>query len=80
MSNTKKSMPILTKYELAAILSARAFEIANGEPITIQNPRSTNPIDIAYQEFEAKRSPKKVIRNWPDGTIEIWNLSELKVL
>jgi DNA-directed RNA polymerase subunit K/omega len=77
---SKKTIPVLTKYELAAILSSRAFEIANGEPITIPNPTSTNPIDIAYQEFQAKRSPKKVIRTWPDGTVEVWSLSELKLL
>jgi len=80
MSSEKKTLPVLSKYELAAILSARAAEIANGEPITIPNPETTDPIKIAYQEFSAGKTPKKIIRTWPNGEVEVWNLSELKIL
>lgn len=73
-------MPFLTKYELAALLAERAAEIADGHPITIQKPPTQNPREIAELEFKAGRSPKKVIRSWPDGTREVWNLSELKIL
>jgi DNA-directed RNA polymerase subunit K/omega len=74
---SKKSIPYLTKYELAAIFAERAVEIANGDPITIKNPDSTDPIEIAKLEYYAGKSPKKIVRKWPDGSVEIWSLNEL---
>lgn len=73
-------MPILTKYELANILATRAAEIADGHAITIRDPGTDNPREIAELEFKAGRSPKKVIRRWPDGHEEVWSLSELHVV
>ncbi len=78
MATHRNTIPVITKYELAALLSARATEIADEQPITIKNPGTTNPAEIAQLEFEAGKSPKRIIRTWPDGTTEIWSLSELK--
>ena len=75
---SRSSIPMITKYELAALLSERAAEIANGEPITIKNPGTTNPIEIARMEFEQGRSPKKIQREYPDGTVEVWALNSMK--
>jgi len=75
-----KSLPIITKYELAALLAERVTEIADDQPITIKNPGTTNPIEIAWLEYNAGRSPKKVKRVWPDGTVEIWSLKDLRVV
>lgn len=77
---SRKTTPIITKYELASLLANRAAEIADGQPITIQNPPTTDPVQIAQLEFEAGKSPKKVKRVWPDGTEEIWALSELHLV
>lgn len=76
----RRTLPVITKYELAAILAARATEIADFQPPTVPNPGTTDPIKIAQLEFEAGKSPKKVQRVWPDGSIEVWSLSELQVL
>lgn len=80
MSTVRNTIPVVTKYELAALLAARAEEIADEKPITIQNPGTTNPAEIARLEFEAGKSPKKIRRVWPDGTVEVWSLSELQVV
>ena len=80
MSATRNTIPVITKYELAGLLAARAAEIADDQPITIKNPCTTNPAEIARLEFEAGKSPKKIKRVWPDGTVEIWSLSELQVI
>ena len=77
---SRNTIPIITRYELAALLSARATEIADNYPITIKNPNTTNPAEIAQLEFEAGKSPKKIKRVWPDGTVEIWSLSELQII
>ena len=78
--STRNTIPVITKYELAALLAERTIEIADGQPITIQNPGTTNPAEIAKLEFKAGRLPKKILRTWPNGTTETWSLSELKVL
>lgn len=80
MTSNRETIPVLTKYELAALLAERAVEISDNQPITIQNPNTTNPIEIAKLEFAAGRSPKKVCRTWPDGRVEVWSLSELTII
>ena len=74
---SKKSIPYLSKYELASLFAERAVEIANGDPITIKNPDTINPIEIAKLEYYAGKSPKKIVRKWADGTVEVWSLNEL---
>jgi DNA-directed RNA polymerase subunit K len=71
----KNSIPYISKYELAALISERAKEIANNNPITIKNPKSNNPIDIAMQEYEEGKLPKKIKRIYPNGKIEIWSIN-----
>nr|QBK87120.1 MAG: RNA polymerase subunit 6 [Marseillevirus LCMAC201] len=80
MSPARNTIPVITKYELACLLSVRATEIASGQPITIKDPGTTDPVEIARLEFSTGKSPKKVLRTWPDGTVECWSLSELKVI
>ena len=80
MASSRTSLPTITKYELAAVLATRSAEIADGQPITIRNPPTTNPVEIARLEYEAGKIPKKIRRVWPDGRIEIWSLNELKVV
>jgi len=76
----RNTIPMITKYELAAILATRAAEIADDHPITIQNPGTTDPAKIAQMEFDAGKLPKKIKRVWPDGKVEVWSLSELQVI
>ena len=76
----RNTIPTITKYELATVLATRSAEIADGQPITIKNPPTTNPIEIARLEYEAGKIPKKIKRVWPDGHTEIWSLNELKVV
>lgn len=80
MSAPRITICVLTEYERAALLSTRAAEIADGQPITIKNPGTTNPAKIAQLEFDAGKCPKKLRRRWPDGRVEIWPLTELKVV
>jgi len=75
----RNTIPVITKYELAALLAERTAEIANGEPSTIPNPGTTDPKEIALLEFKAKKIPSKIIRKWTNGKTEVWNLNELQV-
>ena len=76
--STNKTLRYLSKYERAALLATRAAEIADGLPITIPNPGTTNPTIIAEMEFNAGKTPKRLWRTFPDGSTEKWSLSAFK--
>lgn len=81
MSTTERNtIPIISKYELISVLATRAAEIANGEPITVPNPGTTDPKAIALLEYNAGKLPAKIKRVWPNGTVEIWGLNEFHKL
>lgn len=76
----KKTQAVLSRFELAKIISERTFEISRGSGATVRNQGSNNPAELAWREFREGRSPKKIIRVLEDGTIEIWNLTEFKYI
>ncbi|WP_042694537.1 DNA-directed RNA polymerase subunit K [Methanobrevibacter oralis] len=57
--NTKN----LTRFERARLIGARAIQISMGAKPLIELDASLDPIDIAYEEFEAGVLPLDVIRN-----------------
>lgn len=73
------SLPFINKYEKAALLKERAEEIADNSPLAIRPPTDTrDPVEIARKEFDMYCSPKKIVRKYPDGSIEIWNIKDIK--
>ena len=67
--------PILTRFEKARILGARALQISMGAPplIEIEEERDkemTDPLLIATAELEAKVLPISVRRFLPDGRFQ----------
>ena len=78
MNDKRSTLPRLTKYERAAILSSRVNEIVNGEPITVKVENIIDPTEIVKMEYAQNKIPKKIKRIWPNGEEEIWSLSELK--
>jgi len=77
---SKNTIPMLSRYEYAGLLAERAAEIADGKPITIQNPGTSNPKEIAELEFAAGKIPLKIKRKWPDGHFETWTTNELQFI
>jgi len=74
------SLPFMSKYEKAVLIGKRASMIANGSPITIKNPETTNPLELAEIELKQKTIPLKIIRNFPGNIKEIWTVNELEIL
>jgi DNA-directed RNA polymerase subunit K/omega len=70
----------MTIYEKTELLASRTRVISEGSPITIKNPASMKPYDIACQELYAKTIPYKIIRSFPNGDEELWMVKELKIL
>lgn len=60
-----------TKYELARLIGARAFQIAEGAPPNIELSEDDlerlkyNPIEIAKLEYEKGKTPIHILRKFP---------------
>lgn len=57
------SIKNLTRFERARLIGARAIQISMGAKPLVELDGSLDPIDIAYQEYEAGVLPLDVIRN-----------------
>ena len=59
---------MLTRFETARVLGARALQIAMGAPILIKLTTAIkDPYEIAQKEFDEKVLPLTVIRTMPNG-------------
>lgn len=75
-----RSYPFLTNYERTKILSYRASQICNGaKPYIVVPEGVTDAYEISKLELEAKRLPFIVKRPMPDGSFEVWRLTDLVV-
>ena len=76
-----RTVPIMTKYEIARILGVRTKQINSGANIFVKT--SENIIDgyyIALQELKEKKIPFIIRRPIPGGKSEYWNISDLELL
>ena len=71
--------PILTKYERARIIGARAEELDAGcEAYIPLDETIINGKTIALMEFEQKKIPFIIARPLPNGSTEYWHVSDLE--
>ena len=61
---------MLTKYERARIIGARALQLSMGAPPLIEVSGPIEPLFVAKMEFEQKVVPLLVYRKYPNGKIE----------
>jgi DNA-directed RNA polymerase I, II, and III subunit RPABC2 len=73
------SKPILSKYEKVRLLGDRAKQLALGAKPMIRCD-SMDVKEIALLELHEKRIPFRIRRPMTDGSIEIWDLSELQII
>jgi DNA-directed RNA polymerase subunit K/omega len=74
-----KGIPILTKYEHARVLGARAAQIDNGAPLFITVDSSVmDSYLLAQEELKQKKIPFIIRRPMPNGKFEIWKLESLE--
>ena len=74
-----KTIPLLTKYEKARIIGARAEQLAAGSESYIPLDETiVNGKTIALMEFEQKKIPFIIARPLPNGSTEYWHVSDLE--
>ena len=78
-TSTRKSRPLITKFERAKILSIRAQQIEAGMPVLINpNEIPLNMVDtyeIAKLELKEKKTPIIICRNI-DNVTEYWKIED----
>ena len=76
-----KTLPFITKYEMAKVLGERAKLLNSGaEPFVEMGDEMIDGYLIAMAEFEQKKIPMIVRRPLPNGGSEFWRLADLEVL
>ena len=76
-----KTVPFITKYEIARIIGERSKQIDSGAPIFVDIEE--NIVDsylIALKEFNEKKIPFIIKRPLPNGGCEYWKLKDLEIL
>ena len=76
-----RSAPFLTQFERTHILGTRTKQLSLGARPYIAVPAHVTDLrEIARLELEARRLPIILKRPMPDGTFEMWRLSDLLIL
>ena len=71
--------PILTRFEKARIMGARALQLSLGAPTFIEIPENaTTSLDIAMEELEQRLIPISIRRVLPNGDFQNITLFEFK--
>ncbi|MEM5878237.1 MAG: DNA-directed RNA polymerase subunit K [Candidatus Aenigmatarchaeota archaeon] len=65
----------LTRFEVARIIGARSLQIFLGAPVLIKTD-SSDPMEIAEQEFKQIKIPMTIKRPMPDGSKEIVDIKK----
>lgn len=64
--------PVLTRYERARIVGARALQVSQGAPVLIGTSEDDfRPIDVAHKELKARVLPVGMARRIPNGDYQI---------
>ena len=76
-----KTLPFITRYELARVLGERAKQLnAGAQPCVDVEPSLHDGYLIALREYEQKKIPFIIKRPLPNGGCEYWKIQDLESL
>ena len=82
-NNKKITNNFMSKYEFTRILGTRTTQIEKGSIVLLKNAeelkKKYNPEQLAILELQNKSCPLYLIRDIPNGNIEIWDVNELNI-
>ena len=73
-------MSYLTKFEKIRVLGARATQISDGAPSTVDITGLTDAMEIAKKELAERKLPMVIQRVYPDGTVVELRVMDMKIL
>jgi len=62
---------VLTRFEKTRLISARALQLSFGAPALLKVDKEDTCYNIAKNELDKKVLPLSVLRQYPNGIIEI---------
>ena len=71
--------PLMTKFERARVLGARALQLSMNAPPTVDIQGEIDPLKIAEMELREGKIPMVVRRYMPTGAYEDWPVEKLVV-
>jgi DNA-directed RNA polymerase I, II, and III subunit RPABC2 len=71
---------ILTKFEIARIISVRATQIEKNNECYVDVSGLSNPVDMAERELVSGNCPISIIRMLNETVGEVWHANEMTVL
>lgn len=76
------SKPVLGQLAKTRLISARAAQLQSGalSKIPMEQLKSRELQKIARQELEEKVIPIKIVRTFPDGSYEVWEITDFKYI
>lgn len=63
-------MAIITRFERARLVTARALQLSFGAPPLVKPMPGVTAYDLAKEELEKKVLPLVIMRRFPDGSVE----------
>lgn len=78
--NTKKTLPMLTKFEKARIIGVRLQQLAYGARPLIDTSNCKNIEDIVNEELKQRKIPFIIRRTLPNGVCEDWKMEEFDIV
>ena len=82
-NNERITNNFMSKYEFTRILGTRTTQIEKGSIVLLKNAeelkKKYNPEQLAILELQNKSCPIYLIREIPNGNIEIWDANELNI-
>lgn len=73
----RKTSPLITKLELAAVIGMRAQHIDSGAHIFVNHSDLNNPEAITLREIYEKSCPLSIMRNMGNNKYELWSVNEM---
>ena len=71
---------MLTRFEKARIIGARALQLSLGAPVLVKVPKSlSRSSDIVRKELEEGVLPISVVRTMPDGEVSVYGINGSKI-
>jgi len=67
-------MQVISRFEKARLLSARALQLALGAPPLVKHDKEKSMYEMAKKELAEKALPISVMRVFPDGRTEEINI------
>ena len=79
-NTTKKTIPILTKFERARIMGVRMQQLAYGAKPRVDTSDLKSIAEIVNKELLERKIPFIIRRTLPNGKFENWKLEEFHIV